>query len=94
MGPGLHWPQFHRPPVKLFRPVVMPGLTGGHGGIKHRVVVGGVQGGGLAEDAGDLRKPLEVEEIEAVMCIDTGIPRRRGLGTEEPTFRLLITRFL
>ena len=94
MGPGLHWPQFHRPPVKLFRSVVLSGLTGGHGGIKHRVVVGGVKGGGLAEDAGGLWEPLEVKKIKAVMDIDTWIPRRRGLGTEEPTFRLLITRFL
>ena len=94
MGPGLERPQLHCSPVKLFRPVVLPGLTGGHGGIKHRVVVGGVEGGGLAEDAGGLRKPLEVKKIKSVMDIDTWIPRRRGLGTEEPTFRLLITRFL
>ena len=77
MGPGLRWPQFHRPPVKLFRPIVLPGLTGGHGGIKHRVIVGGVQGGGLAEDGGGLRKPFEVEEIKAVVDVDTRIPRRR-----------------
>ena len=94
MGPGLRWPQFHCPPVKLLRSVVLPGLPGGHGGIEHGVVVGGAQGGGLAEDAGGLREPFEVKEIEAVMGRDTRVPRSRGLGTEEPTFRLLITRFL
>ena len=94
MGPSLARPQVHSFPVKLFRRVQVPGLSGRHGGIEHRVVVGGVDGGGLAEDRGGLPEPFEVKEIEPVMGIDTRIPRRGSLGTEEPTFRLLITRFL
>ena len=39
-------------------------------------------------------EPLEVEEIEAVVDEDAGVPWRQGLGAEEPTFRLLAARFL
>ena len=94
MGPGLHWPHSDGLPIPSLGLVQLPGLAVRHGGVEHVVVVAGGEGGGVAQQRRGLGEPLLVHQVEAVLHVHVGLGGRRGLGTLEPSLRLLVPRFL